>query len=84
MTQNATLKQSPLAQYHADYHAQMVEYAGWEMPIKYETSIKDEHEQTRNSGGIFDVSHMGRLTFKGKDAIRLLEHTCSRKIGSMR
>ncbi|HCT45643.1 MAG: glycine cleavage system protein T [Phycisphaerae bacterium] len=83
MTQNATLKQSPLAQYHADYHAQMVEYAGWEMPIKYETSIKDEHEQTRNSGGIFDVSHMGRLTFKGKDAIRLLEHTCSRKIGSM-
>ncbi|MFG0245521.1 MAG: glycine cleavage system aminomethyltransferase GcvT [Phycisphaerales bacterium JB052] len=83
MTQNATLKQSPLAQYHADYHAQMVEYAGWEMPIKYETSIKDEHEQTRNSGGIFDVSHMGRLSFKGKDAIRLLEHTCSRKIGSM-
>ena len=62
---------------------QMVEYAGWEMPIKYATSIKEEHEQTRNSGGIFDVSHMGRLSFKGKDAIRLLEHTCTRKIGSM-
>ncbi len=83
MTTNATLKQSPLAQYHADYHAQMVEYAGWEMPIKYDTSIKDEHLQTRNSGGIFDVSHMGRLSFKGKDAVRLLEHTCTRKIGSM-
>ncbi len=83
MTDSATLKQSPLAQYHHDYHAQMVEYAGWEMPIKYDTSIKDEHEQTRNSGGIFDVSHMGRLTVKGKDAIRLLEHTCTRKIGSM-
>lgn len=83
MTTNATLKQSPLAQYHNDYHAQMVEYAGWEMPIKYDTSIKEEHEQTRNSGGIFDVSHMGRLSVKGKDAIRLLEHTCTRKIGSM-
>lgn len=83
MTDNATLKPSPLAQYHADYHAQMVEYAGWEMPIKYDTSIKEEHEQTRNSGGIFDVSHMGRLSFKGKDAIRLLEHTCTRKISSM-
>ncbi len=83
MTDSATLKQSPLAQYHHDYHAQMVEYAGWEMPIKYDTSIKEEHEQTRNSGGIFDVSHMGRLTVKGKDAIRLLEHTCTRKIGSM-
>lgn len=83
MTANTTLKQTPLAQYHADYHAQMVEYAGWEMPIKYETSIKQEHEQTRNSGGIFDVSHMGRLSVKGKDAIRLLEHTCTRKIASM-
>jgi aminomethyltransferase len=83
MSENATLKPSPLAHYHADYNAQMVEYAGWEMPIKYDTSIKDEHEQTRNSGGIFDVSHMGRLSFKGKDAVRLLEHTCTRKMGSM-
>lgn len=83
MSENATLKPSPLAQYHDDYKAQMVEYAGWEMPIKYETSIKDEHVQTRTSGGIFDVSHMGRLSVKGKDAIRLLEHACTRKIGSM-
>ncbi len=83
MTTDATLKQSPLHKYHEDEHAQMVEYAGWEMPIKYATSIREEHEQTRASGGIFDVSHMGRLSFKGRDAIRLLEHTCSRKIGSM-
>lgn len=83
MSDQATLKQSPLHAYHEEYHAQMVEYAGWEMPIKYETSIKDEHLQTRTSGGLFDVSHMGRLSFKGKDAGRLLEHTCSRKIQSM-
>ncbi len=83
MTQQAALKESPLAQYHADYDAQMVEYAGWEMPIKYATSIKDEHNHTRNSGSLFDVSHMGRLSFKGKEAARLLEHTCSRKMGSM-
>lgn len=83
MTPNATLKQSPLHKYHEDEHAQMVEYAGWEMPIKYTTSIREEHEQTRNSGGIFDVSHMGRLSFKGRDAVRLLEHTCTRKIASM-
>lgn len=83
MTQQAALKPSPLQKYHNEYNAQMVEYAGWEMPIKYDTSIRDEHIQTRTSGGIFDVSHMGRLSFKGKDAVRLLEHTCSRKIGSM-
>ena len=61
----------------------MVEYAGWEMPIKYATSIKDEHNHTRNSGSLFDVSHMGRFSLKGKDAAQLLEHICSRKIGSM-
>ncbi len=83
MSQQATLKQSPLHSYHEEYNAQMVEYAGWEMPIKYDTSIKEEHIQTRSSGSLFDVSHMGRLSFKGKDAGRLLEHVCSRKIGSM-
>ncbi|MGV6813376.1 MAG: glycine cleavage system aminomethyltransferase GcvT, partial [Phycisphaerales bacterium] len=83
MSAHTAIKQSPLHKYHAEYHAQMVEYAGWEMPIKYETSIKEEHLQTRESGSLFDVSHMGRLSLKGKDSARLLEHVCSRKIGSM-
>lgn len=83
MSTQAAIKQSPLHQYHTDYDAQMVEYAGWEMPIKYATSIKDEHHHTRQSGSLFDVSHMGRLAFKGKGSASLLEHVCSRKIGSM-
>ncbi|MBL4697468.1 MAG: glycine cleavage system aminomethyltransferase GcvT [Phycisphaerales bacterium] len=83
MSTQAAIKQSPLHKYHEDYDAQMVEYAGWEMPIKYATSIKEEHIHTRTSGSLFDVSHMGRLSFKGKDAARFLEHVCSRKIGSM-
>jgi len=45
---------------------------GWDMPIIYR-SIIDEHEQTRNSGSIFDVSHMGRLYFSGPDAQRFLD-----------
>ena len=74
--------QSPLHAYHVEHGAQLVEYAGWEMPIRY-TSIKEEHEQTRTSGGLFDVSHMGRVKITGKDATRLLERLCSRAIGSM-
>ncbi len=83
MSIQAGVKQSPLHKYHEEYHAQMVEYAGWEMPIKYATSIKDEHLHTRASGSLFDVSHMGRVSLKGKDSARFLEHVCSRKIGSM-
>ena len=80
MTQT-TLKTTPLHKYHLEYNAQMVDYAGWEMPIKYETSIHDEHTHCRTNGSLFDVSHMGRLSVKGKDAARLFERVCTRRIG---
>ena len=76
------MQQSPLRQFHLDYNAQMVEYAGWEMPIRY-GSIQEEHRQVRSSGGIFDVSHMGRVKFRGRHARKLLERLCSRKIYDM-
>lgn len=74
--------QSPLHQFHVDRGAQLVEYAGWIMPIRY-TSIKEEHEQTRTSAGLFDVSHMGRVRISGRHARRLLERLCTRDIASM-
>lgn len=77
------LTETPLKSFHVDHNAQLVDFAGWEMPLKYGTSVREEHEQTRKSGGIFDVSHMGRLSVSGLHAKRLLEHTCSRNIGSM-
>ncbi len=76
------LHKSPIHDFHTAQHAQMVEFAGWEMPIKY-AGIIEEHNQVRNSGGMFDVSHMGRLEIKGLHAKRLLEHTCTRVIGTM-
>lgn len=60
----------------------MVEYAGWEMPLLY-TSIIDEHRQVRQSGGFFDVSHMGRLRFTGRHARRFLDLACTRQIFGM-
>ncbi len=57
----------------------MVDFAGWEMPIIYR-SILDEHEQTRRSGSLFDVSHMGRLHFSGKDAQPFLSKLATRKL----
>lgn len=57
----------------------MVDFAGWEMPIVYR-SIIDEHEQTRRSGSIFDVSHMGRLHFSGKEAGAFLNHVLTRNV----
>lgn len=84
MTQSTpTLLKTPLHEYHCEYDAQMVDYAGWEMPIKYGTSIHDEHIHCRTNGSLFDVSHMGRLSVKGADAARLFERVCSRRMGDM-
>jgi len=82
---------TPLYQYHLDHGAQMVEFAGWEMPIRYKWpaqfgsggGILDEHNQVRRSGGFFDVSHMGRVRFHGRHARRLLERLCTRRISDM-
>lgn len=76
------MHQSPVHDFHIKHGGHMVEYAGWEMPIRFR-SIRDEHEQTRKSGSVFDVSHMGRIEIKGLHARRLLERACSRRIGNM-
>ena len=60
----------------------MVEFAGWEMPLYY-TSLTEEHHQVRRSGGLFDVSHMGRVKITGRHARRFLERLCTRKISDM-
>ena len=73
---------TPLYQFHLDYHAKMVDFAGWEMPMLY-TGIHDEHKQVRTSGGIFDVSHMGRVKVTGRHARRFLERLCTRRISDM-
>ena len=73
------LKRTPFHDYHLSAGAKIVEFAGWEMPILYR-GIVDEHEQTRRSGSLFDVSHMGRLTFSGKDAFNFLNRVVTRQL----
>ncbi|MEA3467943.1 MAG: glycine cleavage system aminomethyltransferase GcvT [Thermodesulfobacteriota bacterium] len=59
---------------HEKSGAKIVEFGGWEMPIQYPDGIHREHIATRGKCGIFDVSHMGRLFFKGKGTIAFLQH----------
>src|SRR5580704_6194955 len=73
------LKHTPFFDFHKSANARLVDFEGWEMPIVYR-SIIDEHEQTRKSGSIFDVSHMGRVQFSGKDAAKFLATVLTRKI----
>src|SRR5262245_15314106 len=68
---------------HKSLGARLIDFGGWEMPVMYR-GINEEHLQTRMAASIFDVSHMGRLYFTGKDAEALLDHVCTRNVGKLR
>ena len=77
------LKHTPFHDFHVQAGAKLVDYTGWEMPLLYR-SISDEHQQTRNSGSIFDVSHMGRMHFSGKDAGKFLDRVLTRNVADQK
>jgi aminomethyltransferase len=59
-----------------------VDFAGWLMPVQYKTGLLAEHHAVRNSAGIFDVSHMGQLEFRGPDAVGMVDRLITNDFGS--
>ncbi|MCG6156042.1 glycine cleavage system aminomethyltransferase GcvT [Rubinisphaera margarita] len=68
---NSTLHKTSLNDWHRQHGGRMVEFAGWEMPIQYST-ITEEHHAVRRQCGLFDISHMGRLEVRGRQAAEFL------------
>ena len=62
----------PLDAWHRARGGRMVEFAGYHMPVQYEGIIA-EHMWTRQSAGLFDVSHMGQLEVSGEGVEAALE-----------
>ena len=62
----------PLDAWHRAKGGRMVEFAGYWMPVQYE-GIMAEHLWTRESAGLFDVSHMGQLFISGEGVEAALE-----------
>src|SRR3954463_835637 len=70
--QPTSLDQLPLDSWHRSKGGRMVPFAGYEMPVQYEGIIA-EHLWTRESAGLFDVSHMGQLFIHGRGVDTALE-----------
>jgi aminomethyltransferase len=73
------MKRTPLYQTHISAGAKLVDFAGWEMPIQY-SGVVDEYQTVRTAAGLFDVSHMGRLTVEGRDAVSFLQHVTTNNV----
>jgi aminomethyltransferase len=74
---------TPLYDWHVAHKARMVDFAGWDMPIQYSTII-DEHTAVRTSAGLFDISHMGRLSLGGPDTFDLIQQVFSNNAATMK
>jgi aminomethyltransferase len=66
------MKNTALTHIHHSLGAKMAEFAGYNMPISY-SGINSEHNQIRNSVGVFDVSHMGEFMLRGPKALDLIQ-----------
>ena len=68
----AELRRTPLWARHVAAGARMVPFAGFDMPVVYD-SILDEHRAVRARAGLFDVSHMGEVRLRGPGALELAQ-----------
>ncbi len=66
---------SPLYEWHGAMDAKLADFGGWDMPIEYPKGIAGfsggtlaEHAAVRERVGIFDVSHLGKISVKGRGA----------------
>ena len=83
MSEEQTPRRTPLYDTHALRGGRFVPFAGWEMPVRYD-SIIQEAEAVRTNAGLFDVSHMGRVEFEGPGAAALLDSVLSVNVQGMR
>jgi aminomethyltransferase len=74
--------ETPLAAWHRAHGGRMVPFAGWAMPVQY-TSIVEEHRAVRDAVGLFDIGHMGRLTFHGPAAAGWIEGLTTNRVARL-
>src|ERR687895_1632868 len=75
-------RRTPLYDEHKALGARLVDFAGWEMPVQY-SGIKAEHQAVRNHVGLFDVSHMGEVVFRGPDAEEAVQRLVTRDVSRL-
>jgi aminomethyltransferase len=74
---SAPLKKTALNATHRALKAKMVDFGGWDMPVEYPgpgAGLIAEHMAVRTGVGLFDVSHMGEIQFRGPGALAAVQH----------
>ena len=79
---DAPLRQTPLNAVHRAMGAKMIPFGQWDMPVQYR-GILEEHRAVRSAAGLFDVSHMGEVEFRGAGALSALQSLTSNDVSRL-
>ncbi len=79
---DAALRTSPLHDRHERLGAKFAEFGGWSMPLEYAgAGIVKEHTAVREAVGVFDVSHLGKVSVTGPGAADLVNQVMTNDLG---
>ncbi len=82
MTNNP--KKTPFYEKHLALEGKIIDYSGWLLPVQYAEGLVEEVHSTRKDAALFDVSHMGEITVKGKDAEEYLQKLVVNDIATLK
>lgn len=77
------LRRTALNATHRRMGAKMVEFGGWDMPVRYSGDL-EEHRAVRAAAGLFDLGHMGQVIVSGPDALPYLQWLVTNDMASLK
>ncbi len=78
---DGALRQSPLHERHVALGAKLASFGGWQMPLEYAGGVLKEHAAVRERVGLFDVSHLGKLSVSGEGARAFVNDCLTNDLG---
>ena len=82
MNPTQTVKRTPFHALHAAAGAKLIDFAGFEMPVRYTGDVR-EHQAVRERAGLFDISHMGEFHVAGAGATAFLDQVVTNHVGGL-
>ena len=77
------MKRTTLYDAHVALGGRMVPFGGYEMPVRYETSVVEEHMAVREAAGLFDATHMGVFDASGAHVEEFLNTVMSNDVSTL-
>jgi aminomethyltransferase len=76
------IRRTPFHEFHKEAGARLIDFGGWEMPVQYK-GILEEHAACRERVGLFDVSHMGEVRFRGPNALAAIQYLVTNDVSKI-